>query len=404
MCDTACAVRSSGTLFAKSSDRPISERQVLEAHPSRPAGATLATTYLEIEDTGACAVLGSRPTWIWGFEHGINEHGVAIGNERVYTALDAAAQPAALLGMDLLRLGLERGRTADDAIDVITTLLECHGQGGIADDVDQEAYFSSFIVADATGAWVLETSGRSWAARPVARGTGAAISNRLGLGADFTRASADVVAGQGFAAQYRDPEAWVAHADKRLDATVPGIAERPDTVTPAHAVAVLRHHGERPWGRPGDDPADVSPVPHHHIEVDGTGVSVCMHVRGYQATAASMVAVLPADPAAPLRAWVSLGSPCTGVFVPIFPPFGVPPAWAEVATAERFAVLSRSVEGADEDAAAIRLADIRAVLGPLETELWAEADQTDAGDPDAVASFLGDAGTRVDGALTSLGA
>jgi dipeptidase len=402
MCDTACAVRTSGTLFAKSSDRPITERQVLEALPARPAGGRLATTYLEIDDAGASAILGSRPAWMWGLEHGVNEHGVAIGNERVYTALDAGSQPTALLGMDLLRLGLERGRTADGALEVITALLERHGQGGIADDVDHEAYFSSFLVADGTGAWVLETSGRSWAARPIPRGTGAAISNRLALGAEFTRSSTDVVTGRGFAEQYQDPEAWVAHADRRLDATMPGIAARPDRVTPADAVAVLRHHGDRPWGRPGEDTTDVSPVPHHHIGADGTGVSVCMHIRGYQATAASMIAELPADAAAPVRAWVSLGSPCTGVFLPVFPPLGAPPAWAQTATADRFARLSRSVEGADEEAATARLTEIRALLGPLESELWAEAEAIDAHDPEAVSSFLDDATRRVDEALSAL--
>ncbi|MDZ7732671.1 MAG: hypothetical protein U5R31_05700 [Acidimicrobiia bacterium] len=65
-------------LFAKSSDRPPGEAQVVEAHPRRPAGGTLATQYLEIDDAGAHAVMGSRPAWLWGFEHGVNEHGLAM--------------------------------------------------------------------------------------------------------------------------------------------------------------------------------------------------------------------------------------------------------------------------------------------------------------------------------------
>ena len=85
------------------------------------------------------AHLGSSPYWCWGYEEGINEHGVAIGNEALFTR-DVAATAAAdrrgeqmapgILGMELLRLGLERGATAADAGTVITDLVERHGQYG----------------------------------------------------------------------------------------------------------------------------------------------------------------------------------------------------------------------------------------------------------------------------------
>ena len=51
----------------------------------------------------------------------MNEHGVAIGNEKIWTVDDPHALPPALLGMDLVRIGLERGRTADDAREAITS-------------------------------------------------------------------------------------------------------------------------------------------------------------------------------------------------------------------------------------------------------------------------------------------
>ena len=69
----------------------------------------LDTQYLRVPDPGACAFVGSHPTWLWGAEHGVNEHGVAIGNEKIWTVDDPACAPPALLGMDLVRLGLERG-------------------------------------------------------------------------------------------------------------------------------------------------------------------------------------------------------------------------------------------------------------------------------------------------------
>ena len=108
----------------------------------------------------------SCPTWLWGAEHGVNEYGVAIGNERVSTTHDAAAAAPALIGMDLVRLGLERARTAAEAVDVLTGLLETIGQGGIADAAHQAAYDSSFLIADPTEAFVLETAGRTTRSPP----------------------------------------------------------------------------------------------------------------------------------------------------------------------------------------------------------------------------------------------
>jgi secernin len=159
VCDTLVAVGPAATLFAKNSDRPPTEAQVVEALPGRSPGGRLATQYLEIADAGAAAVLGSRPVWLWGLEHGVNVHRVAIGNERVWTVDDPDAAPPALVGMDLVRLGLERGRSADEALEVMVGLLEAHGQGGVADAARGEAYWSSFLVADPTGAWVLEPIG-----------------------------------------------------------------------------------------------------------------------------------------------------------------------------------------------------------------------------------------------------
>ena len=98
-------------VFAKNSDRPPGEPQITWPFGRRSsAGCSLRTQYLTIGDTGAHAALLSCPTWLWGAEHGVNEHGVAIGNERIATTHDAAAAPPALIGMDLVRLGLEHGR------------------------------------------------------------------------------------------------------------------------------------------------------------------------------------------------------------------------------------------------------------------------------------------------------
>eukprot|EP00957_Ditylum_brightwellii_P116940 8920561-Ditylum_brightwellii.AAC.1 len=64
---------------------------------------------------------------------GANEHGVVGGNEAVSTLLsselDTDVAAGGLLGMDLLRLALERGHTAREAMEVCIDLLETYGQG-----------------------------------------------------------------------------------------------------------------------------------------------------------------------------------------------------------------------------------------------------------------------------------
>ena len=386
MCDTLCILGGAATLFAKNSDRPVTETQVVEVHGRRGDGGRLHTQYLDLPDTGAAATLLSRPLWLWGAEHGVNEHGVAIGNEMVNTVDDPRAAPPALLGMDLVRLGLERATTAGEALDVMTELLERHGQGGVGDDVNGVAYWSSFLVADPTSAFVVETSGRAWAARSVVGGD--AISNRLTLRRDWTRASPGVVPGTDIDS-WRDPATPTGFADGRLAASRAFVQRRLSSPLPAGrsdaaraAVAHLRDHGTGPWGAPGAL-GPVVPAP-GSVEADGTGVTVCMHIRDFEATTSSMVAELPPDGAGPTRVWVALGNPCASVFVPVRPPSPstrsapVPGPLAQEVPARRFGALGRAAE---TDAGILEA--VRAVLGPLEAELWDEADALEADAPEA---------------------
>src|SRR5262249_48035077 len=127
-------------VFAKNSDRPPGEVQVLLPHSPRPAGPELHTQYLRIADAGAHALVASHPTWLWGAERGGNERGGASGKEKIGPVDAPHAQAAGLLGMDLVRLGLERGRDADEAFDAVTAALEAHGQGGSGEHGTDEPY------------------------------------------------------------------------------------------------------------------------------------------------------------------------------------------------------------------------------------------------------------------------
>ena len=376
MCDTLCGPGAGGMVFAKNSDRPVGEVQLAVPFGRRPtAGCTLRTQYLSIGDTGAHAALLSCPTWLWGAEHGVNEFGVAIGNERVATVHDAAQARPGLIGMDLVRLGLERARSAEEALDILVDLLATHGQGGIADAAHQSAYDSSFLIADPRQAFVLDTSGTDFAAAPFPRGT--AISNRLSVGSGWTRGSPGLEPGDDFG-RFRDPGAPTDSADLRLAASrrfLEGQLATAGGLTPAAMAAHLRDHGQGPWGEPGvAGPASPPPT---EVQADFTGISVCMHVRGLSVTAASLIAVLPADVSAgaPVQAYVALGSPCVSIFVPAFPstvaglPSFVPrELWREEMwrTADALRV--------QVEANPASISAVRRCLAPVEDELWAEAD------------------------------
>ncbi len=320
-CDTmvalAPATTAGVTLFAKNSDRPALEAQPLRQFPRReyPAGETLRTQYLEIPQVAAtAATIGSQPHWLWGFEHGLNEHRVAIGNEAIFTKQYPA--DVGLLGMDLVRLGLERGRTADEALEVITDLVERYGQGGAPyEDLDFR-YNNSFIICDPSQAWIVETSGHHWVARRAQEVD--SISNEPCIAADWERKSDGV---EGFAAEngwadgeghfdfqaaYRDRETVppVVSAG-RLRQSRAILGDTRGHVTPARLRSTLRDH----YGRAAfaaDDPSQESYY------------SICMHADPSGTTTASIIAQLPADPGRIPVYWASLATPCTSSFLPLF--------------------------------------------------------------------------------------
>ncbi|XP_043851405.1 secernin-3 isoform X3 [Dromiciops gliroides] len=145
-----------------------------------PSPSPFKCTYIEIEQAvETYAVILSRPSWLWGAEMGANEHGVCIGNEAVW-GREEVCEEEALLGMDLVRLGLERADTAEKAVSIIVELLEKYGQGGNCSESMVFSYHNSFLIADRHEAWILETAGKYWAAEKVEDGV-RNISNQLSI-------------------------------------------------------------------------------------------------------------------------------------------------------------------------------------------------------------------------------
>jgi len=186
MCDTLVglpsATKNGSLLLAKNSDREPDEAQAIVHIPHNlHSDKKLRCTYIEIPqvaETNECIL--SKPFQMWGAEMGANEHGLVIGNEAVFTKVKFDKKNLGLTGMDLLRLALERCKTADEAITCITTLLELYGQDANGGYKNKNFYYhNSFLIADTQHAWVLETAGREWAAEKVKDIR--SISNKLSI-------------------------------------------------------------------------------------------------------------------------------------------------------------------------------------------------------------------------------
>jgi dipeptidase len=291
VCDSLVTLTDDGPLFAKNSDRDVNEAQVLRWYPAadHASGARVSCTWIEIEQVPRThAVLVSQPWWMWGAEIGANEHGVVVGNEAVFTRRTGSHGSGAdgLLGMDLLRLALERATDAEGAVATIVGLLERHGQNGsCSHEHPRFRYDNSFLVVDREQAIVLETAGQHWATENVS-GRGRSLSNGLTIPA-FAKAHADPIRGRvaACATRQRRTQAAAAKAD-----------------SPGDLMAALRDHG------------DTGP---RWSAVNGALAAPCAHAGGLL-TSAQSTAPWVADLRGGTRHWVTgTSAPCTSVFKPV---------------------------------------------------------------------------------------
>lgn len=198
MCDTIVISKrfteNRRNLLAKNSDRPLGECQTLELFPAGTKTSFRFSSPL-FKGTGAdpegsrYAVLGSRPYWLYGFEMGANEKGLFIGNEAEGSRMPAETEEG-ILGMDLLRFALEACETAQEAIRFLAALLKEYGQNANASRLFDRRYENSFILCDPKECWVMETAGRSWAAKKI--NGFAAVSNCYTIRTDFDLCSEDL--------------------------------------------------------------------------------------------------------------------------------------------------------------------------------------------------------------------
>lgn len=308
MCDTIAVVAGGAVFLAKNSDREPGEAQVVEHLPrARHApGARVRATYVELDQVGEThEVVLSRPAWLWGAEMGANEHGLAIGNEAVFTRVPV--ERTGLLGMDLLRLALERCKDADEALELIAWMLARHGQGGAAGYRNKRfRYHNAFMIADPRGAWLLETAGRYWAAERV-RGA-RTTSNVLTIGKEATRVGPGTVdaararLGRGrdfdFRAAFGDPVmSWLSAGDVRRACTL----RAAEPSLPALARALRDHGGVAP----SEGVRMISPCAH----------ASWLPTRGAGQTTGTMVSQL--GPGGSRHFLTGTSAPCLSVLKPV---------------------------------------------------------------------------------------
>jgi secernin len=317
-----------GTLFGQNSDRSAGRWHVLRRTAGRTCAADekVRTRFLELPQARQTfTVLGSQPEGWWGYTHGLNEHALAVGFVPLRSKLTGGRR--GLLAADLVRLVLERGRTARAAVDTLTELVERHGQGATPGMTGAEGD-AAFLLADPTEAFVVETAGDYWVSQQALEVR--AVSNLSTIHQDWDRIA------RGLAAEAFDQGWWPADGSKVNFADA--FAECPIGQGSAlrrwgRATCLLEHHNGR------IDPALVRRLltDHYegtHFEVDPLAslhgpVPLCQHGAAGHATAASFMAQLGPGPDQLPRAWCAFGPPCLSLYLPVFLTGDLPRAYTQ---------------------------------------------------------------------------
>lgn len=327
MCDTMVALGSAtasgGTLFAKNSDRDANEAQIVEVIGAKDhaEGTAARLTYIEIPEVARThTVMLSRPYWMWGAEMGANEHGVAIGNEAILTKVTPDKTPG-LIGMDMVRLGLERATNAEEALQLICDLIEAYGQSGNCGHPQASSFYyhNSFLIADRARAFVLETVGHEWIWEEV-KGI-RSISNTLTIGDSFD-AMSDGLRGLAETLGWTRSEPFnfreifgarvkseLGSGPKRWRRSTRCLEEKSGALTPADMIAILRDHGPGISSKPDWRPDGL---------LNGT---ICAHasfgpVRRFGQSVGSQVSLLGGG-GLDQHFITATSSPDTGIFKPL---------------------------------------------------------------------------------------
>ncbi len=250
MCDSIVALanvtQNGKVIFGKSADCEVNEANAIVriCGKKHVKGEAVRLTHLVIPQAEETyEVFLTKAFWTYGAEIGVNEFGLAMGEEAVYTT-EMNEEQDGVIGPDLVRLGLERAKNCQEAIQVMTELLEKYGQGGSAELKGNSHFDSSFLMADTHEAYILETAGRKWAIRKVEDFD--SISNLLTISNNYTRCSLTQKTGElNWAEQFALPEYPPNLGSvERQSITYQTLKQHRGEITVKTFFEMMRHHGE----------------------------------------------------------------------------------------------------------------------------------------------------------------
>jgi dipeptidase len=300
------------TLFGHYSSQAVPRGHVLRLVRGRPfeLGQTVRLQLLELPQARhTYTVLGNQAADSWGYEHGVNDQGVAAGRGPLRTRLSCST---GLTGSELVRLVLERAASARQGLDLLTDLIHRHGQwaGTVNEPVD-----NAFLIADASEAFAVETAGQYWVCQHVeeVRALGSACTVRQ----DWDRIA------RGFS-EHAIAQGWSAEDGNKLDfagSVSPELAQQKTALQRwGRATYLLSQQNQHidlgfvrrilaEHGAEGPEPEEKTTSPALGLRVTGP------HEKP---PAASLAVQLGGKSDSLLCAWCAFGPSCLGLYFPVF--------------------------------------------------------------------------------------
>lgn len=191
-----------GTIISKNRDVGANTLVEIGVHEQarHAEGEVYQAAYIDVPQVAETyKFIGSRSAGRWGYGMGINEHQVIVADNDA-PSRDTLDFKQGLHDNDVIRLVLERAKTAREGVGIVAGLVEKYGQAwnGIM-----------FEIGDPNELWVVEVTGHRWAAKRYLN-TITARSNQYQIGDDYDLASKDLVS---FAAAQK----WVSADAKKIN-------------------------------------------------------------------------------------------------------------------------------------------------------------------------------------------